>query len=136
MRAKRKGYKSVEDAYAAERAPIVTNEDLRAELGDNPGLASDFELGIVPRRPGRPKAGESAEGTMTKTVRQTRAFWELFEETAKRAGLTPHDAMRRALAVWMAQHPSREGVKKARGRSKTKRSAARVARPTLRWRRA
>jgi hypothetical protein len=52
-------------------------------------------------RSGRPRAGESAGPTETRSVRLPPAVWARVEAQAEREGLTVHAAVRQAVLIWL-----------------------------------
>ena len=113
---KPKTYRSLAEA-AADKPNFATREQLDAAFGGDVGDYTDREYGVAPR--GRPRAGEVREGTVTKSIRHTQAFWDQLEVAAKANGMSGHQAMRQALAEWLATHsaPRRTTTKKVRVRS-------------------
>jgi hypothetical protein len=89
---------------AAERGPSA------ASLAAMPEV--DFTTGIVGQGPdgyravvayarakrGRPKKGEKAVGTTTKSVRLTDAEWSLLKKRAEREHISVHALLRQAVA--------------------------------------
>lgn len=56
--------------------------------------ALDWSLG----KRGRPKKGEKAAGTVTRSLRLPEAAWKALEKAAKRQGITVHALIRQAIA--------------------------------------
>lgn len=125
--------KSLQDMLA--KMPITTGKDLEYARSTQAGPDEDAFWGVETPKRGRPKKGAIAAGTATKTIRQTPAFWARFEKAAKAANLSPHEAMRAALAEWATAHqraaaPSSRKAEASKGSKKVARSA--VVKPTAR----
>lgn len=90
---------------------FITEHDIKplspeelAEVRSNPDIDDDVEIDyeiIWPKR-GRPKKGVPRSPTVTKSIKQTDAFWHALEAKAKARGMTLHEAMREALDKWLA----------------------------------
>ena len=66
------------------------------------GLAKAKEL-FRARRRGRPAKGETAEGTVAKTVRLPQATYDELVRLAEVQGISAHVALRKAVAKWIVE---------------------------------
>ncbi len=73
-------------------SPVIGNSTYWDQVGPPPLKA----------KVGRPKKDEARSPTVAKTVKQTDAFWRALEKKAKKRGMTVHEAMREAIAQWLA----------------------------------
>jgi hypothetical protein len=86
----------VREAIERYNIPVLSPEELEVARA-NPDI--DDDLG--PPKMGRPKKGEQARPTATKSVKHTVAFWVALEKKAQARGMSVHEAMREALAQWL-----------------------------------
>lgn len=84
------------------RTPPPSEEELRYWRSAAAGPDADAEFGVSPRGRGRPRAGETAEGTVVRTIRRSPSFWARLASAAGVRGLTTHAAMVAALDEWVA----------------------------------
>jgi hypothetical protein len=92
--AKRK--KGPSKASLREIPPL--REDDVIEFGRGP-KALERALAWARSKRGRPKKGERAVGTETRSVRLSKAAWKALEETAEKEGTTVHALIREAIAA-------------------------------------
>lgn len=64
------------------------------------GIRRMFEL-AESRRRGRPTKGETAEGTVAKTVRLPQSTYDELVRLAEEQGISAHVALRKAVANWI-----------------------------------
>jgi hypothetical protein len=91
-----KGRKGRPSKASLREAPPLREGDDVVEFGrGQAGLKRALEWARV--RKGRPKKGEKAAGTVTKTVRLPEAAWKALEKVAKNEGTTVHALIRQAV---------------------------------------
>ena len=98
---KKRTYRSLDELVENEPVEFTPVERLRKNFRK---IAADAEHRFGPHvslRRGRPRKGEKATGTVTKTVKHTPGFWNAMAAKAKAKGLTLHEAMRQALREWV-----------------------------------
>ena len=76
------------------------------------GLAKAKEL--FRARRGRPAKGETAEGTVAKTVRLPRSTYDELVRLAEVQGISAHVALRKAVASWIVEQRDTKPRKRAR----------------------
>jgi hypothetical protein len=77
----------------------------KARVRRNPYAARIAKEGVEIRiTRGRPRKGATAPGVVTKSVKQTVAFWSSLGAAAEKEGISLHEAMRLALDSWLRQH--------------------------------
>lgn len=98
-----KAAKMLDELFAKHGKHVMTPEEL-AEVRSNPDIdddvAIDYEI-LEPKR-GRPKRDQPRSPTVTKSVKHTSEFWRAVEQKAQAQGITLHEAMREAIAKWLA----------------------------------
>ncbi len=94
-------YRSVGDLVTNEPVEFMPVDRLRKNFREIAADAEDRFGPHVSLRRGRPRKGEKATGTVTKTVKHTPGFWNAMAAKAKAKGLTLHEAMRQALREWV-----------------------------------
>jgi hypothetical protein len=94
-------YRSLNEIIQHEPVEFTPVEQLRKNFRK---IAADADHRFGPHvslRRGRPRKGETATGTVAKTVKHTAGFWNAMAAKAKAKGLTLHEAMRQALRDWV-----------------------------------
>jgi hypothetical protein len=126
---KRSVRKAVDDEPSAKSLKAIPEMSPDAVfLGRGPeGMRMAQGLSRAVRR-GRPRKGEEAEGTSTRSIRLSGSHWAALEWACEQLELSPHAAMREAIVQWIARAGDKlKPVEKPTAKAATKSKPAKRA---------